>query len=144
MDFKTSIIFIDVPFFIGLEVLLDFNIALYFDQHVMESKTEKWKIPILYVNGHPYILQSNVPANGSFTRQEPLKMHQSFMNPSTRKLINLIKTAFPKKATSEVRQLLQDIATNCEQCSEFMVPPFRFRTSIPKTRLSSTSKSPWP
>lgn len=43
LNLKKSIVLIDVPSLTVLEVLLDLNIPLNFDNHVMESNTENQK-----------------------------------------------------------------------------------------------------
>lgn len=46
MELNTSLIPTDVLFLIFMEDLLQYNISLKFENHVIESSKEHWKIPI--------------------------------------------------------------------------------------------------
>lgn len=73
------------------------------------------------------------PSSNEFVASpELLKVHRTFMHPSTGKLYNLPKRAYNKQTNDKIRRILQDIADNCDQCSDDSVPPFRFHASIPK------------
>ena len=52
------------------------------------------------------------------------------MHPTYGKLYNLIKRAYPEKATTSVKQLLDQISKACSSCATYSNPPFRFRATI--------------
>ena len=126
---------IDVPFLLGLDIFLEHALTLDFKSNTIRGKDNHWAIPIHYNHGHAFILPRTSPLCTHFTKQDLMKLHKHFMHPSTGKLYNLLKRAFPTKVNDKIRQMLQDIAEKCDQCAEHAVPPFRFRASIPKDNI---------
>lgn len=59
------------------------------------------------------------------------------MHPTAGKLFQLIKRAYPTKASTNLRQVLEQISEACTSCATYSNPPFRFRATIPPDKVIS-------
>lgn len=135
LNLKTSIAPIEVPFLIGLDVLLENAITTNFHKNAMQGKDIAWELPTYYKSGNAFKIPSPSPLRCCFTRNELIKHHKQLMHPSDCKLFTLLNHAYPSEISEKIRQILQKMAENGEPCSEQPVPPVRFRASIPRDEI---------
>lgn len=90
----------------------------------------------MYYNSvHAFIIPSRSPLRCYFPRKELIKHTKHFMHPSTGKVLNLLKRAYPSKASEKIRRLRQTNADNFENCFKHAFTPFRFRSFIPRDQI---------
>ena len=87
------------------------------------------------MGNHLYILHNSSRLACCFTGSELVKLHYQFMHPTTGKLNNLIKRAYPAQASTNFRTILEQISKACSSCAAYSNLPFRFRATIPPDKI---------
>lgn len=129
LPLEIDVVKANIPMLIGLEVLDQNQLVADNLDNELVSKRGKWSLPITRKNGHLFVEWDF--AEILYTKSELRKLHLHFYHPSVNKLYNLIRRAKPEDATSETKQLLEDIAKACSTCQRFEPRPQSFQVSVP-------------
>lgn len=128
VDIEASVVDVDVPLLIGLDVLGRLKVILDFNEFTMSSTTENWTIPLSRKMGHAYIEWAD---SILYTELELRRMHKHFYHPSTEKLYAVIKRAEPSTTHTGIYDILDKVRNTCETCQRNSREPHRFRVSLP-------------
>lgn len=111
IDVEASILDVDVPLLIGLDVLKRLKVILDFSEFTMSSTSEDWTVPLARKLGHAYIEWTD---NILYTENELMKIHRHFYHPSTDKLYAIIKLAEPLTTNTGIYETLDKIRNSCD------------------------------
>jgi hypothetical protein len=124
----------DLPLLIGLDILDKYGLNVLSVEGLLQSTTEHWTIPIQRLWGHIY-LQWDPGIQLFFTRAELTKIHRHFLDPSTVKLVNLLKRATPGNVPKETRAQLDGIQKACKTCTNCSPRPQHVQVTIDPDRI---------
>lgn len=111
---------------------MEYSISLNSENHAMENRQSTGEAQyFMSMNVHKYFHRKQRRASPDMNISKCISI--PLIHPP--ELFYLIKRPFTKKTTMEVRELLQNIAYNCEKCAEIFVLPFCFRTKLPKDEI---------
>lgn len=122
----------DIPLLIGLDFLDREQLLADNISNKLISRHDNWEIPIIRRNGHLFVTWNLKTI--LFTKSELFKLHRNFFHPSSKKLFNVLKRAFPDKCPPEVQRKLEIISQDCLQCQQ-KLNPYRFKVSLPKDEI---------
>lgn len=123
-----------VPYLIGMDVLHEFSLGIYFHSNRLTFKQQKWKLPIEFKIGHAYVLYKNQIFSSSLTRSELIYMHKHLIHPSQVNIYNL-----PKRAKFE--QVSLKLSNNRTNCSIVWSLLYMLRSTIPVPRNNTKRRN---
>lgn len=123
----------DIPFLLGLDVLDNERLVADNVSNVLESRRDKWKLPIKRKHGHMFVEWGQESIR--FTKAELQKLHLHLFHANVQKLYNLLKRARPEEVTADTRRTLEEIADASRNCHTHKAGPYRFRVSIPEEEV---------
>lgn len=121
VQIPVSVVNIDVPIFVGLDILRKHKMILDYDANVLKITNPKWQMTFTFIDYHSYI----VPSSRSIflTRKELEKLHTQFGHPTPERLFQTLRRADPT-TSSPIKEILDEITAACDLCVEFHSPHF--------------------
>lgn len=105
----------------------------YLGTNTLRCGSTSWNLPIFYSQGHAFIILTI--STTFFTRTELTRLHSHFFHPSAEKLSKLLRRAHPVKATTGVKEMLQQITIACKNFGDYSSRHYRFRVSMPPKEI---------
>jgi len=130
LECNVDVVNADIPFLIGLDFSDKHKIVADNVDNILRSKIYGWEMPIRRIHGH-LLLTWDIKTI-LFTGTELEKLHKQFFHPSSGKLYNLLKRAFPNDCPPSIRSRLEQISKDCLTCQQRSNRISRFSVSIPE------------
>lgn len=128
MDVGASVVDVDVPLLLGLDLFEKLRIVLDFGKFTMSSTSANWSVPLTMKIGHADLVwQDSI----FYTETELRKIHCHLHHPSTDKMFAVIRKEEPTKKGSGTYKVLDKVRSTCDVCQRNADEPHRFRVSLP-------------
>ena len=133
LDFETDIISQDVSLMFGLDQHRKHGCSSDEYQNSFTHHPSNTTILLKFKKGHVYIEWPVYEA--LFTKAELKKVHDRFGHPTSKSLMNLLKSVRPEGSNADTRKALEDLEARRKQCQTFAPKPFVYKVSIPTDEL---------
>lgn len=110
---EVDVIDIDVPFLLGLDVLMKYGMVIDTDKLRIRSNLEGWDIPLVRKRGHLFL---EWEACFLFSSSDVLRVHRHFFHPKSTRLYDVIRRAEPENTSPSLLKGLEKIDSTCDVC----------------------------
>lgn len=133
MLINVDVVPVDVPFFVGLDILDRFRLNIITVNNTLDSTLAGWSIPPERKIGHIYLSWTKED-NILFTKSELLKLHRGFHHPAGKRLHALLTKTKVDNLDHDTLKILAKINKACHTCQKFGSKPVTFKASLPPNK----------